>query len=281
MTIYPQAILGMIEIDQAVDKLVLNTSAGVITLTPTRYTYANVIDLMWDLNNELDTDGDLFLIKRELYQPGTQPKDFVAGLTLTTGTLSSISSGVIKDILFHNYGLIGSVYTSTETPLYSWIPTYRSSDGNWFEVESASVVKGSIGVSGNLSGISYTARQKLNLEFPYVAQEIAFTGAGTATGENRSFETVINGARSNSLVHQESNSVYCKGVYFIENISRYIGSTANLATNWGDGLPNASADYVFCTAEPPNITGQSTDRLNTYYDCTLTLTTATAPDWDN
>ncbi len=280
MTVYPQAILGMIEIDKASDELEIVTSAGTFNLVPTRNTYANVIDLMYELNTLLDTDGDLFLLRKSNYAPGTYDTDFVPAIELTTGTMTSITAGTIKAILFDSYTIDASRTVADVTPLYSWIPKYRSSDGNWFQTEADSVVNGSIGVSGNLSGIAYTPRQTIELEFPFVTKDNTFTGDATGDAEKRCFETVINQARAKSLQYSDSGNVYCKGVYYIYNISQYLGN-GSLVTSWGDGYPNGDFYYVFCTPAPPNIQGQSEDRLNTYYNVNLTLTTGTAPAWTN
>ena len=280
MAIYPNAILGMIEIDSSSDVLTINTTGSNFTLTPNRNTYANVIDLMKDLNDEFGANGDLFLMRKSNYAPGTYDTDFVPVIELATGDVTSITAGTIKDILFSAFTTDASRTVADVTPLYSWIPDYRSKDANWFEVESGSIVKGSIGVSGNLSGISYTPRSKITKEWNYITKNNTFSNSDISADMARSFETVINDARSNSLQYQASGNIYCKGVYYIDNINTYLGN-GSLTDTWVDGYPNSTSSYVFCTADAPQVGGASTDRLDTYYDVTLTLTTGTAPDWDN
>ena len=277
MTIYPQAILGMIEIDKANDTLEIVTSVGTYDLVPSYYTYANVIDLLFDLNSKLGANGDMYLSKTGV---SGMTSDFKPVIELATGTMTSITSGTIKDILFAAFVPSAGKAIALYTPLNCWIPEYRSKDGNWFEVESGSVLKGSVGVSGNLSGIAYTTRQKREIEWDYITKDNTFTGVGTSTVNKRSFENVINNARANSLTYAGSDNIYCKGVYYIHSIVDYIGSASELSNTWTDGSPN-SQTYVFCTADPPNIAGQSDSNMNTYYNVTLGLTTGTAPEWDN
>jgi len=84
------------------------------------------------------------------------------------------------------------------------------------------------------------------------------------------------------LQYSDSNNIYCRGVYYIQNIGDYLGKNA-LATSFGDGDPNSVefGAYVFCTADPSNPGGASDDNHDTRYDVSLTLTTGTAPSWSN
>jgi hypothetical protein len=270
--IYQDAILGMVEIDKDNDVLEFGTSAGTVTLTPTRNTFANVVDLITHLDGLLGATGDVLLSRVEA---GDATQDFLPMIRLASGTMGTFTAGVIKDILFRTYTVSGGEATAKVTPLYCWIPKFRSSDGNWFKVESGSAVKGSIGVSGNLSGISYTARQTITREWTFDDYQNVFYGGGDIDGL-RSFEGVINGARTNSLQYQDSGNIYCKGVYYIPSITYVLGTVSTL---WYDGTPNDESGYVFCTADEPNTGDQSDQNHNKYFNVSLKLTTATAPDW--
>ncbi len=266
MTITKQAILGMIEVDKDNDELVIITTSGTFTLIPTRNTYANIIDLAKDLNTQLIGFGNLWL-----------NDDFKITITFISRDIVSIS-GTLNDILGGFYTAIGSSATYVYIPLYSWIPRYRSNDGKWFAEESDSIIKGSIGVSGNLSGIAYTPRQKKSFEWPFVKRENVFA-TGAENDSNRSFETVINDSRAKVLQYADSGNIYCKGVYYISSIADYTGHYSKLTHDWVDGIANDET-YVFCTADAPSVGGQSNPTVNKYYDVTLMLTTATAPTWE-
>lgn len=273
MTIYPQAILGMIEVDSANDELeMIVTGGGSAILTPSRNTYANIIDLVYDLNSQFGQGGSVYFTDES-----TTQAPFHVVLDYSPSAILSVVDGNLKDILGSTVSIVDGNAVFDYRPLNSWVPTYRASDGNWFKTESGSVVNGTVGVSGNLSGIEYTARQKVTKEWPFVLRENVFAGSGT-DDELRSFETVVNGARANVLKYSDSNNIYCKGVYYIHSIGDYVGFPP--LTTWDDGKPNGET-FVFCTADAPNTGDQSDSRQNTRYNVSLTLTTATAPSWDN
>jgi hypothetical protein len=140
--------------------------------------------------------------------------------------------------------------------------------------------KGQTGVDGNLSGIAYTARKGRNCTWPWILATNAMERAnsGTAFEAERCFSKVVNDARQNVLAESGSGNVYCKGVYFIENLTTYTGSAGALPTSWDSGTPNVS-NYLFCSAGPPVVDGASDSEQRAYYDLELMLTSAVAPVW--
>jgi hypothetical protein len=160
-----------------------------------------------------------------------------------------------------------------------WVPELHTSDTNWFNENPEEVFKGQSGVDGNLSGIAYTARKGRTCTWPWIKAEnvIERANSGTSFEADRCFVKVVNDARTKVLAQTGSGNVYCKGVYFIEDMDTYVG-IGILPTSWDSGTPNVS-NALFCAAGPPVIDGASDSEQKAWYDLQLKLTAAVAPVW--
>jgi hypothetical protein len=196
--------------------------------------------------------------------------------------ITTISAGTINTAL----GGLSINSTSTVTAAgvspNSWVPRYRSNDGRWFQRESGQAFRGVRGVDGALSGVTYNTLQSRNVEWPYIKAENAVERAneGTAIEANTCFEAVVNYSRSRMLKYSESGNENLKGLWFIDDRSSYVGTDiggSSLET-WVNGTPNVG-DPLWCTSAAPVIGGNSDPRLNTFYECSATLTSATPPTW--
>lgn len=274
MTIKYQALLAPIE-TQSTDDISITVdgySAWAYSNTHDNsvHVFANVVHMVALLNNEAPAqlsfgfDSDMNVI------------------VTASAEITDISTGTINTALGGLSVNGTSTVTASGVSPYSWVPRYRSSDSKWFQRESAQEFRGSRGVDGNLSGVSYTALQSRDLQWPYVKAENAIERANgaSATKSLTSFEVAVNYSRSRMLKYESSGNINIKGMWLIDDISDYIGAGiggASLET-WENGTPNVG-DPLWCSCAVPVVGGNSDPRLNIYYDDSVTLTATTAPTW--
>jgi hypothetical protein len=271
MTIGYEAIMGTVEVDSSSEVFVIQrTTGGDWTYTPTENIFPNMLAMVRDMQAQEDADIDIYINSNNIIV--FDCTSVITGIGGSPNIYSLVGSPAIS----------GNDLVGQFTPQRSWFPEFRSDDGKWFTVESENVFRGTQGVTGNLSGISYTARQARDFTWPFIGATNAITDAATDDIfiYNGCFEHVINQSRSNTLQYEGSGNVYCKGVYYIVDFSKYQGASATLPSSWGQGQANIGTNnYVFCSAGPPRIGGNSNPRENLYFDLSLRLTTAKAPSW--
>ena len=277
MSIKYQALMQVIEVDSTTDTLTVSRSGEPdFVYTPSSNIFPNILALVADIRNQSPANMDVFY--GDTINPGFENR--------VVFTSSGIPfTGFVGTVINNLLGQMGAVsstrYRGVYTPQATWLPRHRANDGRWFEEQSETVFRGSIGVTGNLSGISYTARQARSFRWPVINAENAIKRAnnGTEQDRDRCFESIVNGARTNMLQYEASGNVSIKGLYYIDDISEYQGQSATLPDAWGSGTPNAT-NFVFCSPDAPRIEGQSDERLDLYYNVGVRLTSAIAPDWD-
>jgi hypothetical protein len=264
-----------------------------LTIYPSQELFPNVLALAADLNDQLVTatagylagsthlvfNTNNGLIRFRTYTAGIFTNPSVTASFPSLGFLQASggdtgSTGTIN-------GLTGSWWNAAEPPRETFLPNYYTSDAWYFVDDADEVFRGVTGVDGNLSGTNFTPRAKRNLEWRFQTSTNALKNDPNATLEQsrKSFENVINTARENRLTLSTDNT-YCKGVYFIDDISVYYadGTTIDkFPTSWGSG--STTGDYIFCSAGKPNIIGASINNTKNWYDCSVELTTAVSPAW--
>jgi len=292
-----QAICRAIEVDTSTDTLTVQVAGGAVrTLTPSHSLYANILSLLQDLATQ-EIWGEFTIGINSSYKVVITA---VAGdvAVAVGGTLGAVA-GTANTILGFTgeESVSAGVFTAAYTPQGMWLPTYITSDTNRWTEAPGETFRGSMGADGNLSGVSYTARRKRTLtwpwEFNYNAIEYADDASdsdekGYIARAQRSFTRVITDARQTALAYSGSGNLHCKGVYFIHDLDAFQGVTANnwpASTSWTSGnlITDTTSDdwlgFIFCSAGPPTITGASDDTQRAYYDLSLELTSAVAPSW--
>jgi hypothetical protein len=247
-----QAICKTVEVATTDTLIITDSSSGAVTINPSQTIYPNILALIADLFDV----GAVNLL------------DMYIDSSYKAGTETPSPAGTI---------------TATYTPEHMFLPTYHTMDLDWFNEEPGDKFKGSFGSNGQLSGVEYTAQKVRRLrwpdEFNYNAMEKADdTGAPSnvrAAREARCFTGVVHAARGMVLAQSASNNLYCKGVYFIEDLDSYDGS-GNLPTVWGAG--DVDENYVFCSPGEPIVMGASRD-IRRYYDLELLLVQSEVPTW--
>jgi hypothetical protein len=299
-----QAIAKAVEVSTA-DTFIINTDGADQTINPSQNLFPNIFALIADLNDQITLTG------AALSWVGQDAADSFSITANRVEAYISAAGDTITDIAGTLAPTLG--FTGNETPDTSgsasfivanyppeevWLPTYHTSDQSWFNEKPGEVFKGARGTDGNLSGIAYTARRHRMAEWPWEHGENAIENAdpNPATGNStankadrlayaaRSFSKVINDARSMVLAQSGSNNLYCKGVYFIEDLDLYGTTVGALPATWDSGSVEFDStgllsNYVFCSCGPPQINGASSDISRRYYDLALDLTTAVAPAW--
>jgi hypothetical protein len=300
-----QAIAKAVEVSLT-DTFIINTSGADQTINPSQNLFPNIFALIADLNDQITLTG------AALKWVGSEE---AASFSITANRIEAFISAAgdtITDIAGTLAPTLG--FTGNETPDTSgsssfivanyppkevWLPTYHTSDQNWFNENPGELFKGTTAEDGNLSGIAYTARKKRTADWPWEHGENAIENAdpnpatgNTATNKadrlayaSRCFSKVVNDARRMVLEYAASGNLYCKGVYFIEDLDQYGFSSSALPTSWDSGSVEFDStgllsNYVFCSAGPPQVGGASADNSRRYYDVSLDLTTAVAPAWE-
>ena len=242
--------------------------------TPDRTVYANVLALVEEMQDVAPSYINVYFGDSQI---GYENHVVIE----TTDTFSgSVSGDTINEIL-GNLTVLGSQkLRGSFTPLYSWFPRYRSKDGKWFTRRVEDEFKGVKGIDGNLSGVTYTGRKVRNFQWPFIESYNAIENASQSTNDsaNRCFEYVMALSRTRTLIYEDSDNINIKGLYYIDNISEYQGSTAILPTEWGDGKPNRD-NCVWCSGRPDPVGENSDDRTDAWFDTSATLTSAVAPEW--
>jgi hypothetical protein len=244
-----QAILKAVEVATTDTFIVTDDVGGGQTTNPSQTLFPNVLALLSDFLN----DGNPNVASIYLNTSNKVVVVCVGNAVSITGTLAATMG-----------------FTGSETP----------SGSNMFNELPTEMFRGSEGADGNLSGVSYTARKRVNKMWPWesATNAIELANSATAAQAARSFTKVIHDARQMVLAQSGSSNVYCKGVYYLPDVSVYHGA-GTLPSTWNSG--SVTGDYVFCSAGPPTVSGASDTTQRAYYDISLDLTTGVAAyTWD-
>jgi hypothetical protein len=277
-----QGIYQTVEVDSSTDTFTFTDGGGAVTVYPSQNVFPNVLALMSDIDDQL--------VGRSIY-PSTATSGHRIVLS-GSGTITAIGGTVSTMLGFDGTETGASTATATYIYKFAWLPTYGyqssggnennlfrySADTNWFKKDASAEFSGTRGVDGNLSGVAYDVQYQVTKEWKWILATNAIYLANSATTirAERSFDYIIRTARTKVPQYTTSNNQYLKGVYYIPDITIYF-SPATMPTSWGSGSING--DYVFCSAGVPQIPGSSAGDTKKYYDCSLELVTATAPDW--
>lgn len=295
-----QAIMKAVEVDNTVGISIQANYGGDANFIvyPTQSLYPNIMALAADLSDQLETATAAYgggLLKIILVQ--LTSKEFKFALYNQTLThyynvltdydllgFTSSDTNIGQDKVGFDDGLT-HVYVRVATNIFkeTFLPTYYSSDSNLWEPESEKGFIGVTGVDGNLSGTSFTKRyiRDISWNFEHAYNTTVNASGATSTQSDNSFDSIINGARENSLSISTDNT-YCKGLYFIDDLSSfastYSGGLQNeLPLSYNSGSYNGN--YVFCSSSVPNIQDASFQNSKLYYNIGCTLTTAVSPAW--
>jgi hypothetical protein len=260
-----QAILKAVEVSTS-STLAIYANYLQYIYSPSKNIYANILELVKDIADQADSDGFTFSFSADF-------KIKIGGKTIT-----NVGGYLADDFGFTGTETAGDPITATYTPLYMWLPTYHSSDTNQFMIDTSESFKGTLGSDGNIAGVAFTARKKRTVTYPWEHAYNAIEGAcdATAAQQARCFVKVINDARRMVLSYSGSGNLNTKGVYFIENLKTITDSLPDVG-DWASG--DIDDDYIYCTADAPQITGASDDTNRAYYDLSVNLTSAVAPTW--
>jgi hypothetical protein len=155
-------------------------------------------------------------------------------------------------------------HTATDTPLYTWLPTYHSNDQGrfWKEEDFA----GGVSVSAMLSGISLTPSRRIRkitwdaepaVKVAEEAAETSVTFDGTYyPEEERCLEKFVSGARTVSPVDTDAEGLSLKGCYYVPDLDVYTGTSPTVAipsSMDGGGhrlyLSSSPDRYLWCTID--------------------------------
>lgn len=259
------------------------------TVTPTPGVWANMLSLIERINNSLSSS----MVSLHL------SSDFKIVVTTTANTVSVTDNSTARRLGFSGGEIDGVTVTADYRPQECWIPTFYTKDTDRFQPDTSRLFFGSVGSDGRGSGIPMTSPPYRVLEYtnekaPNVMKEasnITFDSGGTTyyPESERCFETVINASRGAYNTATTSSNLYSSGLYFIDQLNQYLGSSplTTWPTSWGDGgiyfdITDASKrdDYIFTFVTDPAARPQASDvRTASYYDLSLRLNTATASSW--
>lgn len=228
--------------------------------------------------------------------------DFKLRISHSTETITVSPTRLSRIMGFSGNETVASTVTADYRPQYSWIPTFYTKDTDRWVEESSQKFYGSIGSDGRGAGIPMTTQPFRTFEWtneraPNVMKEgsnVSYTYDSVVyyPEHERCFLNVLNSSRGSYLTSGENAGTYSGGVYFIDNIGQYLGSSPLTALpeygDWDDGdiyfdLTDASkrSNFVFAyvrDAVPRPIASDS--RTASYYECTATLNkTEGAPAW--
>ena len=263
-----QAILKAVEMQNG-DYLRISYNGGSTAAYPTKSLFSTVTELIRDLSTVLVGSGiSVFLgdeehddFKCKIHYNTLLSITGTANMFLLLGFTGSetVSSGYIK---------------ATYRPENIFIPTYHSSDDGYFQQDFADTFKGVTGSDGNLSGVKYYAKYKRTIKWPaeFATNSIIKADGATSFQTERCFQNIIQSAREMVCLNEDSSNKYCKGVYLTKDLETLANTTIS-----GNGT--IDGDYIYCTASEPNITGQTAQNNNHYYDIEVDLITGTAPTW--
>jgi len=262
-------------------------------------------------NNKITCDGTDYTIASGVYKNifgVVAAIEHVAGITcymstafrvvIGTSSAAALTATPLSDQLGYTCAEAGTSKTATYCAAGCWIADRFSSDNNQWASKADDLFYGSAGSDGNLCGITMTSRETRTASWKWIAAANAYPAAATGSydyggGDIRfpqaksCFYAVANDSRTVVLVG--TGSVSPKGVYFVPDVSIYLGSSpaASLDTAWDSGGTSFLTtdttqrdNYVFCSiADPPKAPPASSKDLLSYYDVDVTLTTAVAPTW--
>lgn len=302
-----QAIMKAVEVNTSVGMDITYTGTGGgtnFTVYPTQSLFPNILALAADLHKQVyavtidpsyreplnivlvnyNNGNDVNNYRFSLINSGLTSwysTDY-APLGFTGTELGGAVNGQIED--FDGESFVHR--TATNPPTDTFLPTHYSSDLSLWVPDSEKSFIGVTGVDGNLSGASFTERfhRDISWSFEHAYNTTENTVGATAIQSAVSFTSIIDGARKNVLSISTDNT-YCKGVYFVDNMSVYRAQpltfdtvTEALPTVWNtDGSTNG--DFIFCSSSVPIINDASFNNSKLYYNIGCRLTTAVSPSW--
>lgn len=274
MAIKYQALMQTIELNAATDTLTVpRATLSDWVFSPSKNLYSCIYELMLEM--QTTAPSDITVSFGDYLNDGYQNHVTID----TTDAFSGVISGDVISNILGGLSLFSLYrYRASNTPQNCWFSDFSANDGKWFVRSSADVFRGSAGVDGMQSGVSYTARQTRTLQWPFIAAENAIEDANSATTAQaeRCFELIVNGSRGKLLQYSTTGNLNPKGLYYVNDVSVYHGESAALPTTYAEGTPN-SDNIIYCSAGPPVIAGNSRQSEDTAYNVTVALTHAAKP----
>ena len=265
-------------------------------------------------NDELITSGGTIRVPHGVYA-----NIYAFGLTPTVPPFRAVSALPFSGTFGRLLGFDGSerptniggdsYYIANHAPAGCWISEHQHTTPERWAADPAEMFSGAYTMDGRLHGItmgSISDRQKLTMRWPLepaanvypdaAAKAISLPGGIWRPEQAASFWSVVNGARTAYSSGAAPGAPSPKGVYYVPDLDAidetsgrpfWYGELAQywfgaaLFETWGSGGLNfcGGDKNVFCSvAGEPKLPTPYNNR-DMYYDCEVTLMTATAPDW--
>lgn len=291
-----QLILRPIEIGSDNNTLTVTTSGSSVDIVAPSRVYANIFDLLKTMNDDNSDSPGLRI--------STSWRVTVADYAGAMGdSVTGLSSTALANLLGFTSAetASGGVVTATHAPAYCWASTNQSNTADRWLPDYDNAFHGSMAADGNLCGLSMSVRDFLTLRWQWEtaanaieqAATASFTGYGSVVvypTKHSCFMSVLSGARTASLSRSTSGNVSPKGVYFMPFASDWLGDDPTV--EWDEGLTwdsggtnfdvatTANKDnFVFCSVPEAPVNPASQRELLSFYDVSVRLVTAVAPDW--
>lgn len=291
-----QLLLQPVEIGSDNDTLTVTTSGASVDCVAPQRVYANIFDLLKALCDD-HSDAPGFRMSADWR---VTVADYDGSLS---PTVTGVASGALANLLGFtaSESAVAGVVTATYAPAYCWASTYQSNTSARWLPDYDTAFHGSMAADGNMCGLAMAVRESITLRWPWETAANAIVQAATSSfvgygstviypTARSCFMAVASGARTAALSRSTSGNVSPKGVYFVPAAASWLGDSPSVdwltSITWDSGGTAFDAadashrdDFVFCSVPEAPADPASQRELLSYYDVTLKLTTATAPDW--
>ena len=187
--------------------------------------------------------------------------------------------------------------TAPQRPLYCWFPAFQSGDDMGWYKDPKDTFKGAYGGNGGAQGVTlpasyersfrYSTDPTANVWQTWETDYYTISGTDYNPNEERSFLTVMRGARDADNVYTQSGNINPKGIYYIHRAYEYTGTSPTRAIpssmdaggiNFHVTTLSKRDNYAFCQVMNIGRPGQTVQNSATHFECSFTLATDETPD---